>query len=174
MKKLFAIGMFIGGFALGGNLIAAETTTTVIVTPAQPATVTVTPAQPATVTTTAAQPEMVTTTPAQPATVIVTTEKKPEPQYHSLSNPFLCFGRGIVNVGTCWVEIPRCIVYDNAAIPFFGLIVGVPDGALFTVFRALAGVGDIITLGFIGDVYTKRYPDFVWESNWLPPKGDKE
>ena len=158
MKKLFWVGMFIGCFMLGGNLIAAETTTTT------------------TVTTTPAQPETVIVTPAQPETktVTVNTVQKPEPQYHSLSNPFLCFGRGIINVGTCWVEIPRCIVYDNAAIPFFGFIIGIPEGALFTVSRALAGVGDIISLGFIGDVYTKRYPDFVWESNWLPPKADKE
>ena len=152
MRKLCVIGTFIGGFILGGNLIAAEsatTTTTTVVTPA---------------------------TSTQPATTTTTTvgTQQPKPPYKGLSNPFACFGRGLVNITTCWLEIPRCIVYDAAAIPFFGLIVGIPDGAFFTVTRVLAGAGDIITLGFIGDVYTRRYPDFIWESSWQPPKMDKE
>ena len=157
MRKLFVIGTFIGGFVFGGNLIAADpatTTTTTVVTPA-------TPAQPAMTTTTTV------VTPAEPA-------QKVKTPYKGLSNPFACFGRGLVNITTCWLEIPRCVVYDAAAIPFFGLIVGVPDGAFFTVTRVLAGAGDIITLGFIGDVYTRRYPDFIWESSWQPPKMDKE
>lgn len=183
MRKLFVIGTFIGSFVLGGNLNAAEpatTTTTTVVTPetpAQPATATtvVTPAtstQPATTTTVvtpAAQPQPATTT---TTTTVVT--QQPKPPYKSLSNPFACFGRGIVNIATCWLEIPRCFVYDNTAMPFFGLIVCFPDGAFFTVTRVLAGTGDIITLGFMGDVYTQRYPDFVWESNWLPPKKDNQ
>jgi len=167
MRKLCVIGTFIGGFILGGNLIAAEsatTTTTTVVTPA-------TPAQPATATTVVTP-----ATSTQPATTTTTTvgTQQPKPPYKGLSNPFACFGRGLVNITTCWLEIPRCIVYDAAAIPFFGLIVGIPDGAFFTVTRVLAGAGDIITLGFIGDVYTRRYPDFIWESSWQPPKMDKE
>ncbi len=175
MRKLFVIGTFIGGFIFSGNLIAVEpaaTTTTTTSTTTQPATTTITE-QPATAT----QPAMTTTT-EQPATTttttVVTPAQKVEPPYKSLSNPFACFGRGLVNIATCWLEIPRCFVYDNAAVPFFGLIVFAPDGAFFTVTRVLAGAGDIITLGFIGDVYTRRYPDFIWESNWLPPKKDKE
>ncbi len=156
MRKWFVIGTFIGGFVFGGSLIAAEPAVATATATAQPTTTATATAQPTT-----------TATAAVPA-------QKAEAQYKSLSNPVACFGRGIINISTCWLEIPRCFVYDNAAIPFFGLIVFIPDGAFFTVTRVLAGVGDIITLGFIGDVYTERYPDFVWESHWLPPKKNKE
>jgi putative exosortase-associated protein (TIGR04073 family) len=108
----------------------------------------------------------------QPA---VTPSQKAEPQYESLNNPVLCFGRGIVNVSTCWLEIPRCVIYDNAAIPFFGVIVGIPEGALFTVARALTGVADIVSFGFIGNaMYGRSYPDFIWDANWMLPEKNKK
>jgi len=100
--------------------------------------------------------------------------QKAEPQYESLNNPVLCFGRGLVNVSTCWLEIPRCVIYDNAAIPFFGVIVGIPEGALFTVARAVTGVADIVSFGFIGNaMYGRSYPDFIWDANWMPPEKNK-
>jgi len=98
-----------------------------------------------------------------------------EPEYEGLDNPAACFARGLANVSTCWLELPRCAIYDNAEVPFFGLIVGIPEGTMFTVARALTGVADIISFGATGDsIYGKRYPDFVWEANWLPPKKSKK
>ena len=98
---------------------------------------------------------------------------KKTPEYESSvgRNPILCFARGITNIATCWLEIPRCVVYDTEVIPVIGTIFGFPEGAIFTVLRAGAGTIDIICLGFDGQVlYGKNFPDFVWESNWMPPE----
>ena len=86
-------------------------------------------------------------------------------------NPAYCLGRGIANLGTAPLEIPRCMVYDNASIPIIGLVGGVVDGAFMTVFRVFGGVIDVVSLGFDnGGIYSNRFPDFIWESNWLPKK----
>lgn len=92
---------------------------------------------------------------------------------YATSNPFGCFGRGIFNVATCWTELPRCMLYDNAQVPVFGLIYGTVEGAGFTVWRALAGVYDIVSLGFSDEgFYGARFPEFFWESNWMPPSAE--
>jgi putative exosortase-associated protein (TIGR04073 family) len=92
----------------------------------------------------------------------------------SAPNPAFCFGRGLSNLALCWLEIPRCVVYDNAEIPFFGILVGIPEGALLTVARVGSGVFDILSLGFSGDaLHGKRFPDFIWESKWMPKEKEK-
>ncbi|MFA7231379.1 MAG: hypothetical protein WC071_08920 [Victivallaceae bacterium] len=106
--------------------------------------------------------------PKSQAPVAVKTEAEDSP------NPVYCLGRGIANISTCWLEIPRCTVYDNKEIPFFGLIVGIPEGAIFTVVRAFTGVYDILSFGFSGNaLHGKSFPDFIWQSNWLPPEKNK-
>lgn len=87
------------------------------------------------------------------------------------TSPALCFARGLANVSLCWLEIPRCMSYDNEVIPFFGLIVGIPEGAVYTVGRAISGIVDIITFGTVGDaLYSKKFPDLIWDAKWKPAK----
>jgi putative exosortase-associated protein (TIGR04073 family) len=86
-------------------------------------------------------------------------------------------GRGVVNIVTCALEIPRCMVYRNSEMPFWGLIAGAVDGAGCTAMRAVTGVTDILFLGFdYGTAFNQCFRTYVWESRWLPPtpvKGKK-
>ena len=80
-------------------------------------------------------------------------------------------GRGLVNVVTCWMELPRCLVYHNSQVPVLGLVVGACQGAGFTAIRAFAGVADILSFGFMSDsVYTSchGFDEWVWEERWVP------
>lgn len=97
-------------------------------------------------------------------TITKTTTKK-EYDY----NPLYNLGRGATNLGTSPLEIPRCMVYDNAKVPFLGLFGGIIEGAFLTVWRLLGGVFDILSLGFSGGgIYSESFPDFIWDSKWLP------
>ncbi len=78
-------------------------------------------------------------------------------------------GRGVVNIGTCWVEVFRCMLYRDAEVPLYGFIYGACEGAGFTVMRAFTGVTDILFLGYEpANVFEPRFAEFVWESPWLP------
>ena len=56
-------------------------------------------------------------------------------------------------------------------IPVIGTIVGIPEGAGYTVARALAGTADIVSFGLdMGTFYGKYMPNFVWDANWAPSK----
>lgn len=80
-------------------------------------------------------------------------------------------GRGVVNIGTCWVEVFRCMFYRNAEVPFYGFVFGACEGAGFTVMRAFTGVTDILFLGFEpANIFEPRFAEFVWESPWMPPQ----
>jgi len=80
-----------------------------------------------------------------------------------------CFARGIVNLATCPLEIPRCMIYDNAKIPVIGLVGGAIEGTFMTLFRAFSGTADIVSLGFSEEgFHSNRFPDFIWNSKWLP------
>ena len=86
---------------------------------------------------------------------------------HNLYN----MGRGFVNIGTCWLEIPRCFIYHNSQVPVMGTVVGVVEGAGLTVVRAFSGVADIISFGFMSDSIfesTFKFKEWVWESRWVP------
>lgn len=87
-------------------------------------------------------------------------------------------GRGVVNIVTCFLEIPRCMVYRNCEMPFWGLIAGAVDGTGCTVMRAVTGVTDILFLGFdYGTAFNRSFRPCVWDSRWLPPapvKGEEE
>ena len=58
-------------------------------------------------------------------------------------------GRGIANVATGWVEIPKNI-YDTSveSNPFIGLTFGTLKGVGWTVVRTSAGVYDVATFLF--------------------------
>ena len=84
---------------------------------------------------------------------------------------FYNMGRGLVNVATCWLEIPRCFVYHNSQVPVMGTVVGVCEGVGFTTVRAFAGVADFISLGFMTDsIYlcNHEFKEWVWASRWVP------
>lgn len=84
-------------------------------------------------------------------------------------------GRGLANIGTCALEMPRCMLYDNSEVPFWGAIAGAFEGAGCTAMRAFAGVVDVISFGFdAGRVYDENFRDFVWQSKWLPATAAKQ
>lgn len=89
-------------------------------------------------------------------------------------SPFYVLGRGIANVVTCPLEIPRCMIYDNACVPILGFVGGAIEGPFLTVFRALGAVVDIGSLGFSGKgVYSEAFPDFVFQARWVPKPEEK-
>ena len=87
------------------------------------------------------------------------------------SKNFSNVGRGFVNVVTCWMEVPRCLVYHNSQVPVLGLVVGACQGAGFTAIRAFAGVADILSFGYMSDsIYKSCYgfEEWVWDERWVP------
>ena len=84
---------------------------------------------------------------------------------------FYNMGRGLVNVFTCWLEVPRCLIYHSSQVPVIGLVVGSCQGAGFTVIRAFAGVADFVSFGFMSDsIYESchGFEEWVWDSRWVP------
>lgn len=80
-------------------------------------------------------------------------------------------GRGVVNVVTCWLEVPRGLIYHNSQLPVLGLVVGACQGAGFTAIRAFAGVADIASFGFMSDSIYKSchgFEEWVWDARWVP------
>lgn len=97
-------------------------------------------------------------------TTIQSSEVQPES-----NNNFYNMGRGVVNIGTCWLEVFRCMVYRNSEVPFWGFIAGTVEGTGLTGMRAFGGVTDVMFLGFdIGSIYNDQFQDFVWNSKWIP------
>ena len=104
----------------------------------------------------------------QPDTSGIITPAKIE-KYRQENN-FYRIGRGFVNLVTCWLEVPRCMLYQNSNIPVLGLFIGAGQGGLWTGGRAISGVADVLFLGFdYGLMFSKEFPDFVWQAHWLPP-----
>ncbi len=100
------------------------------------------------------------------AMAVPAAETAPEQESGNLRN----MGRGLVNIVTCALEIPRCMVYRNSEMAFWGLIAGAVDGTGCTVMRAVTGVTDILFLGFdYGTAFNRSFRPYVWESRWLPP-----
>ncbi len=117
----------------------------------------------------AAQPaaQVVVQPAAQPAQVIVV-QAAPAEVKDEEPGIFLCIGRGLCNIATGWLELPRCIVYDNGFFPVIGLIIGIPEGALLTVCRTLSGVFDIVSFGTSGSLFHgKVFPNTVFEAKWI-------
>lgn len=88
----------------------------------------------------------------------------------SSGNNFANMGRGLVNILTCFLEVPRCLVYRNGQVPVLGLVAGACEGAGLTGVRAFAGVADFLSFGFMPDAIYRVNADFhewVWDSPWV-------
>ena len=89
----------------------------------------------------------------------------------SCQRNFYNMGRGLTNIVTCWLEVPRCLIYHNSQVPVMGLVVGACEGVGMTAIRAFAGVADFASFGFMTDSIYRSCHDFnewVWESRWVP------
>lgn len=79
-------------------------------------------------------------------------------------NPATKIGRGMVNMATCWIEVPKQICLTSSEYdPLIGLTFGVIKGAVYTVLRGAAGVYDTAT--FVLPKYNNilMEPEFVFE-----------
>lgn len=84
------------------------------------------------------------------------------------------FSRGVANVLTCWLEIPRGIVYENARIPLVGMVVGPIKGAVLTTARVCAGTLDIVAMGLTREgLHSPMFPEYVWDATWIPAYGER-
>ena len=88
----------------------------------------------------------------------------------SSGNNFANMGRGLVNILTCFLEVPRCLLYRNSQVPVLGVVAGACEGAGLTGVRAFAGAADLLSFGFMTDVTYRVNPNFhewVWDSPWV-------
>jgi len=90
--------------------------------------------------------------------------------YPNEINPPHALWRGVLNVATCWLEIPREIILENSKFPLFGIVSGAFRGTFFTSTRAVLSVLDIGLLGFTGPsgYDPDIFPEYVWNSQWNP------
>jgi len=83
-------------------------------------------------------------------------------------------GRGIANLLTGWIELPRGMTYYGVEWPGIGIIPGAMQGAGMTGVRLVGGLLDLLTLGYFEPGYTvydaMDEPLYPWEALWLPPK----
>ena len=80
------------------------------------------------------------------------------------------FSRGIVNILTCWLDTPRCMINDNfIVLPGLGVITGAVKGPFYTLGRLGAGTIDLFTFGALGNsLYNQEtFPDYVWQADWV-------
>ena len=84
--------------------------------------------------------------------------------------------RGVTNVGTFWLEVPRKIVVDSNYNPVYGVPVGAIKGAYYGALRLIYGTFDIALLGFTGPSgFSAEFPEYVWDAQWNPwPKKEEE
>ncbi len=87
-------------------------------------------------------------------------------------------GRGFANITLGWLEIPRGLTYYSVEYPVIGVIPGAMQGGGMTLVRAVGGVVDFITLGYLrpgNTVYDGMdEPLYPWQSPWLPPAEEEE
>ena len=90
--------------------------------------------------------------------------------YPQKINPWHGFSRGIINIATCWLEIPREIILENNKFPVVGIVSGALKGTFFTTTRAVLSVVDVGLLGFTGPsgYDPNLFPEYVWNSQWNP------
>ena len=82
--------------------------------------------------------------------------------------------RGVANIVTCPVEIPRYISLDTAQRWYVGPLTGLGKGMLSTVYRCGFGCFDIISLGLLPPTNTPYdafdMKPYVWQENWVKPE----
>jgi len=101
-------------------------------------------------------------------TLLAAQDAKKENRKAWLDNMAYNCGRGFVNCLTCWIEVPRNLIYENVRNPFFGSIAGASDGAFLTAARVFGGATDIASFGLTGPgIYGNAFPEYVWQSKWI-------
>ncbi len=101
-------------------------------------------------------------------TLLAAQEAKQDKTQKWLDNMAYNYGRGVVNCLTCWVEIPRNLIYENVRNPIFGTITGSSDGAFLAIARAFGGSLDVLAFGLTGSgIYSDSFPEYVWQSKWI-------
>ncbi len=91
----------------------------------------------------------------------------PEEVFHLMS---VKFWRGIVNVATCPLELPKQVYVETRDLGVPGPVVGVLKGVWMTGYRAVCGVLET-GLFFIpqpGDYEPLANPAFVWQTRPEP------
>ncbi len=86
-----------------------------------------------------------------------------------ISKMFTKLGRGLVNVLTGWIEIPKNVAKEwRQTDPFTGLIVGCIKGLGWGIGRTLAGVYEVFTFPFPipRDYKPIMYPEYILPSIW--------
>jgi hypothetical protein len=84
--------------------------------------------------------------------------------------------RGVANLGTFWMEIPREIIIEENYNPVYGIVTGLVKGSYYSGKRLVFSVFDIALLGFTGPGgYDAEFPEYVWDAQWNPwPKKANE
>ncbi len=87
-------------------------------------------------------------------------------------------GRGLANITVGWLEVPRGLTYYSVEYPVIGIIPGALQGAGMTLVRAVGGIVDLVTLGYLepgSTVYDGMVePLYPWQSPWLPSAEEDE
>ena len=92
-------------------------------------------------------------------------------------DPAKKLGRGVVNILTGWVELPKNIYQTSAeSNPFAGITVGLVKGLGMTVVRTGAGIYDTATFPF---AIPRKYkpvlePEYVLEKEQAQETSDPE
>ncbi|MDD3154215.1 MAG: hypothetical protein PHS41_05055 [Victivallaceae bacterium] len=147
--------------AFAATLSGAEPANSTAPSPAAPAQVMTAPVD-----------AVVTATPANKMeqTTMVKTPAKTDCSADQSSHNGAHMWRGVVNICTCFFELPRCMILGNSRLPFFGFIGGAVEGVGLTGVRCFAGLTDVIFLGFDpGRIYSKNFAPYVWNSPWQLP-----
>lgn len=77
-------------------------------------------------------------------------------------------GRGIINLFTCWLEIPRNLSVEFTGRPMVAVVTGPLMGATYTAMRAIFGTVDLLSLGYTGYYeYATGMSDYPWDANWV-------
>ncbi|MBO7542726.1 hypothetical protein J6T93_02310 [bacterium] len=89
------------------------------------------------------------------------------PERNTINPPYAIM-RGIVNLGTFWLEYPRCLVYDYDRMSPMGIFLFPFTGTFYGLARVFLSVGDIALLGFTGPSgYTEDFiREYVWQMPW--------
>lgn len=103
------------------------------------------------------------------AGVASATEPYPERDETQIDHIAQKFGRGWVNIFTCWVEIPHSVAIEwTRTDPITGVFVGVPKGFVWGFTRFSSGLYDVFTfpLPMTTDYGPVLEPEFIITDTW--------
>ena len=83
-------------------------------------------------------------------------------------------GRGSLNIVTSPAELPHHLIYEIDSKGSVGILTGFGKGLVFSFSRVMAGLGDVLSLGFVQksqDLYgSLQMEPYVWEEVWNAPE----